>query len=121
MEERKEDPAQEYARAIASGASGSPSLSAFSRGASDEWRDRVLSLAAEMVRAEEKVGDRSRDRDRFDRFANSMPHSDDPSLRTIRCRKCGGSVEWSIRQTRKADEGSTVFCECTQCHVRWKM
>jgi DNA-directed RNA polymerase subunit M/transcription elongation factor TFIIS len=48
-------------------------------------------------------------------FANSHGN-------TITCQHCGiGEVEWSIKQTRSADEGSTVFCACKNCKTRWKM
>jgi DNA-directed RNA polymerase subunit M/transcription elongation factor TFIIS len=38
------------------------------------------------------------------------------------CRKCGhDEVTWHTKQTRSADEGSTVFCTCSRCFNRWKM
>ena len=41
---------------------------------------------------------------------------------TMVCRECGaGGVEWTTKQTRSADEGSTVFCHCPKCKARWKM
>lgn len=41
---------------------------------------------------------------------------------TIKCKKCGhDQVEWYTKQTRSADEGSTVFCTCKKCKARWKM
>lgn len=40
----------------------------------------------------------------------------------LKCRRCGSDdVSWDQKQTRSADEGSTVFCECSVCHARWKM
>jgi len=47
----------------------------------------------------------------------------DRESRTIFCYKCGvkGDVEWNTKQTRGADEGSTIFCVCKGCKTRWKM
>lgn len=40
----------------------------------------------------------------------------------MKCRQCGSKeVSWTTQQTRKADEGSTVFCECKNCLLRWRM
>ena len=40
----------------------------------------------------------------------------------VRCRRCGGQeVSWEEKQTRSADEGSTVYCVCTTCKHRWVM
>lgn len=42
----------------------------------------------------------------------------------ITCRFCGeGNVEYTTKQTRSADEGSTVFLLCSnpKCKKRWKM
>jgi DNA-directed RNA polymerase subunit M/transcription elongation factor TFIIS len=41
---------------------------------------------------------------------------------TLRCRRCGSSeVSWEQKQTRSADEASTVFCTCNKCNNRWTM
>ena len=47
----------------------------------------------------------------------------DLESRTIQCRRCGpkSKVTWEIKQTRSADEGSTIFCVCLGCQTRWKM
>jgi DNA-directed RNA polymerase subunit M/transcription elongation factor TFIIS len=38
------------------------------------------------------------------------------------CAKCGGTeVALEFSQTRSADEGTTLFCLCTQCGKRWRM
>ena len=42
----------------------------------------------------------------------------------LRCRYCGaGNVEYTTKQTKGADEGSTVFLMCSnpKCKKRWKM
>ena len=41
---------------------------------------------------------------------------------TLKCRRCGSSeVQWEQKQTRSADEASTVFCSCNKCKNRWTM
>jgi len=38
------------------------------------------------------------------------------------CNKCHShDVGVQQKQTRSADEGMTVFCECNQCGTRWRM
>ena len=40
----------------------------------------------------------------------------------LRCKKCGSNdITHEFLQTRSADEGTTIFCTCTQCKKRWKM
>ena len=39
----------------------------------------------------------------------------------LKCRNCGSSdINWSQKQTRGADEGSTIFCTCQKCSKRWR-
>ena len=39
----------------------------------------------------------------------------------VRCFKCNGSsILWNIKQTRSADEGSTLFFLCRTCNHRWR-
>ena len=39
-----------------------------------------------------------------------------------RCAKCHSSeIAFDFLQTRSADEGTTVYCNCTACGKRWKM
>lgn len=47
----------------------------------------------------------------------------DQESKTVFCKKCGteSDVEWNTKQTRSADEGSTIFCVCKKCKSRWKM
>ena len=42
----------------------------------------------------------------------------------LKCRFCGhGGITFTTKQTRSADEGSTVFAACSnsKCQKRWKM
>lgn len=40
----------------------------------------------------------------------------------LRCRRCGSTeINWEQKQTRSADEASTVFCSCSKCKMRWTM
>lgn len=40
----------------------------------------------------------------------------------VKCSKCGSkNVQWEAKQTRSADEGQTIFLQCRNCHVRWRM
>ena len=41
---------------------------------------------------------------------------------TLKCRRCGSpEITWDQKQTRSADEASTVFCVCNKCNNRWTM
>ncbi len=45
----------------------------------------------------------------------------DPVRGTIKCRRCGSDkTEYTLVQTRSADEGSTVFLYCNNCGKRAK-
>lgn len=39
----------------------------------------------------------------------------------ITCRCGSKKVKWTEKQMRSADEGSTVFLQCTSCGRKWKM
>jgi DNA-directed RNA polymerase subunit M/transcription elongation factor TFIIS len=40
----------------------------------------------------------------------------------VRCGKCGGNdITFEFLQTRSADEGTTVYCNCSVCQKRWRM
>lgn len=40
----------------------------------------------------------------------------------LKCRACGSSdIAWSQKQTRGADESSTIFCQCQKCSKRWRL
>ena len=41
---------------------------------------------------------------------------------TLMCNRCHShDVQVEQKQTRSADEGMTIFCECRKCGLRWKM
>jgi DNA-directed RNA polymerase subunit M/transcription elongation factor TFIIS len=43
-------------------------------------------------------------------------------LSVMKCRRCGnGGIEFTTKQVNSADEGSTTFCRCPTCRLRWKM
>lgn len=38
----------------------------------------------------------------------------------VKCRRCGSEeVTWEEKQTRSADEGCSLFCQCKSCFKRW--
>ena len=38
----------------------------------------------------------------------------------VKCRKCNGNrVRYVLIQTRSADEASSAFFQCKDCHARW--
>ena len=40
----------------------------------------------------------------------------------LKCRNCGSSdITFSQKQTRGADESSTIFCSCQTCSKRWRL
>ena len=40
----------------------------------------------------------------------------------LKCKKCGSSdITFSQKQTRGADESSTIFCSCQVCSKRWRL
>lgn len=40
----------------------------------------------------------------------------------LNCRNCGSSdISFSQKQTRGADESSTIFCQCRVCSKRWRL
>ena len=48
--------------------------------------------------------------------------SEEDGVSTIRCHRCKSSdVQIEQKQTRSADEGSTVFVTCNTCRLRWRM
>lgn len=40
----------------------------------------------------------------------------------LKCRNCGSSdITFCQKQTRGADESSTIFCQCQACSKRWRL
>ena len=60
---------------------------------------------------------------RLDEYHQLMKEAvDEKQIPIMSCHKCGHTdVGWDVKQTRSADEGSTVFCVCQKCQARWKM
>lgn len=69
---------------------------------------------------------RSHEMDRYSDLVQMsfLAEEDGGGASTMRCSKCQGTdIDWSVQQTRGADEGSTVFCVCKnkECRARWRM
>lgn len=66
-------------------------------------------------------------RQRVERFHNMLQEKydalNDATFEAIvRCRRCGSSeVFFEEKQTRSADEASSVFCACIKCKHKWVM
>lgn len=61
-------------------------------------------------------------RRRFDAMLQEKYEAlDDKTFEAIvRCRRCGSAeVSWTEKQTRSADEATTVFASCQTCRNRW--
>ena len=59
--------------------------------------------------------------------SNNLSHVVIPTLPTlpvyagVRCRRCQSvNLDVCVKQTRSADEGSTVFYTCLSCQCRWR-
>ena len=58
---------------------------------------------------------------RYDEYMNEFNTLlGDKTLLTCQYCKQKGSVSWEAKQTRSADEGQTIFCQCSACGKRWK-
>ena len=55
-------------------------------------------------------------KEKYENVANAQTDS------LLKCRNCGSSdITFSQKQTRGADESSTVFCSCQVCSKRWRL
>lgn len=72
----------------------------------------MMSMTGENVLAEQKI-------ESYNALANKEFIIEGGP--TLTCKKCNGAVRWEVRQTRRADEGSTIFVFCEPCDVRWKL
>lgn len=83
--------------------------------------DAILSAGTVVGRI---YAEREAKKIRFERMLQEKYEAlDDEKFQAIvRCRRCGSEeVSWEEKQTRSADEGSSVFCVCTKCKNRWVM
>ena len=72
-----------------------------------------IDIAAETKHAEKITKYQNLVATMFDNTSNTS---------VLYCKYCKvGEVEWSVKQTRSADEGSTVYCYCKGCRMRWRM
>ena len=68
---------------------------------------------------EHPVFDSTREkRKRFIRQIEKPQKAFENSLHT--CFKCGSNVFSIAKQVRSADEGTTVFSKCRDCHNKWR-
>ena len=61
----------------------------------------------------------------FDAYHNLLQKDfleEDDSVNVLLCGKCGkGGINFNTKQVSAADEGSTTFCACPHCGLRWRM
>ena len=81
--------------------------------------DETLAIGTEVGALAEETRAR---RARFEAMLQEKYEAlDDRTFEAIvRCRRCGSAeVSWTEKQTRSADEASTVFASCQTCRNRW--
>ena len=61
-------------------------------------------------------------REKMKNFIRLLEKSQDPlENSTYTCFKCGSNNIFSVaKQVRSADEGTSVFNECRDCHNKWR-
>ena len=61
-------------------------------------------------------------RENMKRFIRQLEKSQETLENSLyTCFKCGSNNIFSIgKQVRSADEGISVFCECHDCHNKWR-
>lgn len=103
-----------------------PELHARLRSVHDEDKRRELFIEAQSAQlqnsttAEKNVLSALEE---YENVANSDPLKGDQQFHMLKCRKCGSAeVQTEERQTRSADEGSTMFvtCQNEECRHRWR-
>jgi DNA-directed RNA polymerase subunit M/transcription elongation factor TFIIS len=89
---------------------------------------RLLALPSSVlynqIPCRASIEQEKRDRERGQallRDLNSTALMDVPDA-GVRCGKCGANdITFEFLQTRSADEGTTVYCNCNACRKRWRM
>ena len=61
-------------------------------------------------------------RDKMKRFIRQFEKSQEAFENSLyTCFKCGSNNIFSVaKQVRSADEGTSVFIECCECHNKWR-
>ena len=61
-------------------------------------------------------------REKMKNFISLLEKSQDPLENSLyTCFKCGSNNIFSVaKQVRSADEGTSVFNECRDCHNKWR-
>ena len=60
-------------------------------------------------------------REKMKHFIRHLEKSKEPLENSLyTCFKCGSNIFSIAKQVRSADEGTSVFNECRDCHNKWR-
>ena len=60
-------------------------------------------------------------KEKVKRYIKQLQKQQTRSVSIYTCFKCGSNTVFSVsKQVRSADEGTTVFNECRECHNKWR-